>query len=213
MKRAAVFLDRDGTLVHERGPVAAFSIDWLYPYSIPTLLRLQAMGFLLFVVTNQAAVARGLVTADEVDAVHRGLVAALAAGGVLLQGIRYCPHHPDGIVPHYRRPCAGRKPAAGLLRQLAGVFDVDLSRSWMVGDHATDVQAGQAAGTRTCLVDTGHGATWAAWAGGMPSVARASTLADVPRVIAQKKVHHPPGERQDLTIKIENGSTEWTKYA
>ncbi len=186
MRRSAVFLDRDGTLVHERGPVAAFSTDWLYPYSIPTLLRLAGMGFLLFVVTNQAAVARGLVTADEVDAVHRGLAAELAAGGVFLQGIRYCPHHPDGLVPRYRRQCAGRKPGAGWLHQLADQFNVDLSQSWMVGDHATDVLAGQAAGARTCLVDTGHGAAWAGWARGRPSVARASTLADVPRVIAQK---------------------------
>ncbi len=204
MSRAAVFLDRDGTLVDERGPVAAFSADWLYPYSIPTLARLRAMGFLLFVVSNQAAVARGLVTVDQVDAVHRALTNQLAARGVHLQGIRYCPHHPRGSVPEYRRDCAGRKPGAGLLRELAEQFDVDLRRSWMVGDHATDVLAGRAAGTRTCLVGTGHGSEWAAWAQRRPWLARASTLADLPRLIAQK-TSPSPIRWQDMGCKGSNG--------
>ncbi len=187
MSWPAVFLDRDGTLAAERGPVAAWEDGWLYPCTIPSLLQLQAMGLLLFVVTNQAAVAKGVVTAVQVECVHRRLLAVLEGAGVHLAAIRYCPHHPNGTVPRYRRACPNRKPGDGMVRQLARTFDVDLGRSWMVGDHAADIWAGLSAGTHACLLASGHGPAWRDWAEGMPSVHRASTLADVPSLIAGQK--------------------------
>lgn len=209
MSPRAVFLDRDGTLAEERGPVAVWEDGWLYPYAAQSLLRLQSMGFLLFIVTNQGAVAKGLVTVAQVDRVHRRLLAALSASGVNIAAIRYCPHHPEGTVAPYRQTCPDRKPGDGMVRHLARTFDVDLGRSWMVGDHATDIMAGLSAGTHACLVGTGHGRAWWDWAERMPSVYRASTLADLPTLIAQKKLAAPPRIWEEMARRRRMSGMQW----
>lgn len=121
------------------------------------LAALQQSGYLLAVVTNQSGVARGLFDEGTLDEIHAALASALAAFGVVLDHVGYCPHHPDHGAPPYRRDCDCRKPAPGLLRVAAEELDIDLERSWVIGDAARDLQAGAALGLPGILVSTGKG--------------------------------------------------------
>src|SRR5262245_33354588 len=157
MPREAVFLDRDGTLIEEVNYLAEPEQVRLIAGAADAVRSLNDAGGLVVVVTNQAGVARGLFPESRVHAVHERLTALLAEHGARLDGFYYCPHHPSEGVGEYRRECDCRKPKPGLLRVAARELDIDLSRSWMIGDKVTDAQAGAAAGCRTILVRTGHG--------------------------------------------------------
>lgn len=150
--RPAVFLDRDGTLITDQ----QFRFDpaaiRLRPGARAALRLLQQHGYTLVVVTNQSGVARGYFPEEAVRAFHAALDRRLRTAGLRIAGYFYCPHHPAGTVAAYRQDCACRKPRPGLLLQAARALDLDLGRSWMVGDIAADVLAGQAAGCRTALV-------------------------------------------------------------
>ncbi|GAA3398016.1 D-glycero-alpha-D-manno-heptose-1,7-bisphosphate 7-phosphatase [Streptomyces roseoviridis] len=151
-RRPAVLLDRDGTLTQHR-PYPAHPDELLLQPDIGAPLRaLQKEGFALVVVTNQSAVARGLLDTTVLNAMHDRLRALLCGQGVRLDAIYACPHHPEGTVPRYRLACRCRKPAPGMLLQAARDLDLDLTRSWMVGDSLCDVEAGRRAGTRTARV-------------------------------------------------------------
>lgn len=153
-RRKAVFLDRDGTLTEPRHYPSRPGDLVLQPDIGPPLRALQHQGWALVVVTNQSGVARGFFTLTDLEAMHERLGALLAAHGVRLDGIYACPHHPDGTVPDYRRSCPCRKPAPGMLHQAAHDLELELTRSWTVGDSPCDIDAGQAAGTYTALVGT-----------------------------------------------------------
>lgn len=150
----AVFLDRDGTLTEPRHYPCHPDELVLQPGIGPPLRALQRAGFALVVVTNQSGLARGLFDLAALDAMHHRLRALLARHGVRLDGIYACPHHPEGTVPRYRSVCPCRKPAPGMLHQAAHDLDLDLARSWTVGDSACDIGAGRRAGTLTALVST-----------------------------------------------------------
>lgn len=156
MKRA-VFLDRDGTINAEVSYIGDPSGIRLEPGAAKGLRRLDRAGFLLVVVSNQSGVARGLHTEDDVRRVNERLRQALAEKGVALDGFYYCPHHPEGVVPEYAKVCDCRKPAPGLLLRAAKDAEIDLGRSYAVGDYTRDLEAGRAAGVRTVLVRTGFG--------------------------------------------------------
>lgn len=153
--RAAVFLDRDGVVVEERGLADLGKELRLLPGAAPALSRLAGAGFALVVVTNQAVVARGLASEAVVAAEHAALAERLATAGALLDGVYVCPHHPDADDARYRTACDCRKPRPGLLLRAAGELELDLARSVMVGDRITDVAAGTAAGCATVLVRSG----------------------------------------------------------
>ncbi len=155
MKRRAVFLDRDGTLVYPRHYPSHPEELCLYEHIGPGLRRLQKAGFRLVVITNQAGIARGYFTEDDLRLMHEYLSDELARLGVRLDGIYYCPHHPDGVVPELAFRCRCRKPAPGMLLAAAADLDIDLARSWLVGDILNDVEAGKRAGCRSILVDLG----------------------------------------------------------
>jgi histidinol-phosphate phosphatase family protein len=152
MTRAAVFLDKDGTLVDD----VPFNVDperiRLVPGAMPGLCLLAQAGYELIVVSNQAGVARGLFTEAALVGVELRLRELLADIGVRLAGFYYCPHDPHGQVASYAVRCACRKPAPGLLLQAAAIHDIDLSRSWFIGDILDDVEAGNRAGCRTVLI-------------------------------------------------------------
>lgn len=155
----AVFLDRDGTIVEERGYVTAPEFLNLVPGAAAAIASLKERGWKVFVVTNQGAVAKGLLTEDELTAIHQAMVMMLGAEGALPDGIYYCPHHPDGTEGDYASECGCRKPKPGLLERAASENGLDLSASVMVGDSTRDIGAGKAAGVAaTVLVLTGHGA-------------------------------------------------------
>ncbi len=156
--RRAVFLDRDGTLVEEVPYLHDPELVRLVPGAAAALRELAAAGFALVVVTNQAGVAKGYYGEDAVERVHRRLRELLAAGGASLDGIWYCPHHPDGAVARLARPCRCRKPGPGMLEAAAAELGLDLTASYLVGNDPTDAGAALAAGATPLLVATGHAA-------------------------------------------------------
>lgn len=155
MRDRALFLDRDGTLVHARHYPSRPEHLVLYDGIGDGLRSLQAAGFRLVLVTNQAGIARGYFTETDLDAMHQHLRRELAAVGVRLDAIYHCPHHVDGVVPALAVRCECRKPRPGMLRRAARELGLDLDRSWLVGDILDDVEAGRHAGCRTVLVDLG----------------------------------------------------------
>jgi histidinol-phosphate phosphatase family protein len=158
--KAAVFLDKDGTLVHD------------VPYNIdPALIRLrpdagfalhclQDAGYALVLVSNQPGVAHGIFSESQLIPVWRHLEQALEACGVWLHAVYYCPHHPAGRVARYAHVCECRKPQPGLLQRAAAEHGFDLAASWMVGDILDDIEAGNRAGCRTVLLDVGCETEW-----------------------------------------------------
>ena len=149
----AVLLDRDGTLVVERNYLAKPDQLELLPGVVPALRRLRDADFELVVVTNQSAIARGLVDEAGLARIHARLHAMLEG---LPRAYLHCPHHPDAGAGPYRRRCDCRKPAPGLIARAAALFDLDLRRSWIVGDAARDILAGRALGLRGALVRSGQ---------------------------------------------------------
>lgn len=156
MSRAAVFLDRDGTLNRELDYLGDPERLELLPGVLSALARLAAAGLALVVVTNQSGIARGFFDERDLAAVNARLERELAAAGIRLDGIECCPHHPDHG-PAGGTACDCRKPAPGMLLRAARRLDLDLERSWTVGDSLRDLEAGRAAGTRAVLVRTGKG--------------------------------------------------------
>lgn len=155
MKQRAVLLDRDGTLVHPRHYPSRPEELRIYDGITPHLRELQSAGFRLVVITNQAGIARGYLTETDLQQMHAYLRSELAKEGVLLDAIYYCPHHIEGVVKGLARSCTCRKPQPGMLLQAAADLNLDLRRSWFVGDILDDVEAGNRARCRTILVDLG----------------------------------------------------------
>lgn len=152
-KRRAVFLDRDGTINVDSGYLSRAEQFEFIPGIPGALGRLQSAGFLLVVVTNQSGVARGFFDLAVVEEIHQHMLGELSLAGVELAGIYVCPHHPDGISGgEYSRRCDCRKGQPGMLLQAAKDLHVDLSRSFMVGDKLSDLEAGYQSGCVSCLV-------------------------------------------------------------
>lgn len=155
--RPAVFIDRDGTLTEEVGYVNHPSRLRLLPRSAEAIRRLNAAGVPAVVVTNQAGIARGYFSEDVLKAVNDRLAAELARAGARLDGVYVCSHHPSEGEPPYRAHCECRKPRPGLLRRAASDLGLDLARSTMVGDKASDLVPGRSVGAAAVLVLTGYG--------------------------------------------------------
>jgi D-glycero-D-manno-heptose 1,7-bisphosphate phosphatase len=155
MARAALFLDRDGTLVEPRHYPSRPEDLILYDDLGARLRALRAAGYALVVITNQSGLARGYFDAAALARMHAHLRALLAQAGVTLDGVYHCPHHVDGVVPELAIACGCRKPQPGLLLRAARELDLALERSWFIGDILDDVEAGNRAGCRTVLVDLG----------------------------------------------------------
>lgn len=155
MTSPAIFLDRDGTLVHARHYPSRPEHLRVYAGIAPGLRLLRAHGFRLVVVTNQSGIARGYFTEDDLAVMHDHLVDELARESVTLDGIYWCPHHPDGSVAGLAVRCDCRKPRPGMPLRAAVELDLDPRRSWFIGDILDDVEAGNRAGCRTILVDLG----------------------------------------------------------
>lgn len=148
--RRAVFLDRDGTLIVERHFLADPGGVELIPGAIDALRRLRQHGWTLVLVTNQSGIGRGLYTAAEFEAVQARIDELLAAAGIRLDAVYWCPHAPE-------QSCECRKPGLALFRRAAEDLGLDLAASAYVGDRLRDVEPAAALGGRAILVRTGYG--------------------------------------------------------
>lgn len=146
MRKPAAFLDRDGTLNHDDGYTHRVE-DFRWIDGAKAAIRaLNDAGYLVFIVTNQAGIARGYFDAAAVDALHTWMQGELAALGAHIDDIRYCPHHPEGSIPELATACDCRKPGVGMLQSLISQWHPELSYSFMLGDSDKDAEAGNAAG-------------------------------------------------------------------
>ena len=158
--RRAVFLDRDGTINREVTHLKSSDQIELLPGTAGAIRRLNRNGTLAVVITNQPVIARGDVSFEGLDRIHARLESQLGAGGAFLDGLYFCPHHPDkgfpGEVPELKGPCSCRKPEPGLIDKACCDLGIGRQDSWMIGDTTSDVEAGRRAGVRTMLLRSGH---------------------------------------------------------
>ena len=158
-RQRAVFLDRDGTINKYVGFLRDIDDFELEEGAAQAVKLINGSGSLAIVATNQPVIARGEVTFGELSEIHNKMETLLGQEGAYLDGIYFCPHHPhkgyEGEIPELKFDCDCRKPKAGMLLKAAEELNIDLSRSWMVGDGENDILAGKAAGCRTALIGEG----------------------------------------------------------
>jgi D-glycero-D-manno-heptose 1,7-bisphosphate phosphatase len=159
MSRPAVFLDRDGTMIQECGYLHRLEDLAIFPWTGDALRLLKRAGFATVVVTNQSAIARGLIDETFLNHLHQAIDARLAPSGGSIDRYYFCPHFPEGKIDRYRQTCGCRKPAPGMVMQASRDMDLDLARSFIIGDRWLDVACGRAAGTRALLVRSVHGSS------------------------------------------------------
>lgn len=152
-----VFMDRDGTLNEEVGYINHLKRFRLYLFTVEAIGRLNRCGLKTVVVTNQAGVARGYFKEELILQVHEKLRHDLKTGGAFVDAIYYCPHHPTAGEPPYRQVCECRKPKPGMIFRGARDLDIDLKRSFMIGDRYSDVVLAHNAGVRSIMVLSGYG--------------------------------------------------------
>ncbi len=156
-KNTAVFLDRDGTINDEVGYLDHADKLRIIPAAFEAIRLINESGMKAVVVSNQAGIAKGFFTEKFVRKINEQIQSELLARGAFIDRFYFCPHHPtDGIDP-YRRICDCRKPEPGLLHQAAADLDIDLGRSYMIGDRYRDIETARRVGTRGVLVLTGYG--------------------------------------------------------
>jgi histidinol-phosphate phosphatase family protein len=154
----ALLLDRDGTVMADRRYLSDPDGVQLEATVLEALTIAQHHGWKIVILSNQSGVARGLMTVDQVERVNARLLQLLTAQGVKIDGVWYCPHHPDkGKVPEYIQPCRCRKPRPGLAEEAARALGLNLRRSVVIGDHHVDYLLGRAIGARSLIVRTGSG--------------------------------------------------------
>jgi D,D-heptose 1,7-bisphosphate phosphatase len=159
-----VFLDRDGTVNEDAGYLDRVGRLTLFPWSIDAVRLLNAAGFCVVVVTNQRGVANGVITEEVVQTLHGVIDDRFRAGGARIERFYYCPHDPAASLEAYRQDCTCRKPKPGMALQAADELDIDLTRSFVVGDKWSDVAVARHVGATGILVRTGYGVTQAAHA-------------------------------------------------
>jgi D-glycero-D-manno-heptose 1,7-bisphosphate phosphatase len=147
LNRPAVFLDRDGTLVEEVDHLASVDDLVLYPFSAEAVALLKEKGFRVIVVTNQSGIGRGYFDERSMHTIHDEIQTKLKGA---IDGFYYCPHLPG-------EGCRCRKPDFGMIEAACRDFDIDLAKSWMIGDKKIDVETGHNAGIRSAMVATGYG--------------------------------------------------------
>ena len=158
-KQRAIFIDRDGTINVSKGFISKADDLELIPGTIDAIKAINKSGALAIVITNQPVIARGECTFEELHNIHNKLKTLLGEKGAFVDDIFYCPHHPDkgfeGEVPELKFDCECRKPKTGMIDEAVKKYNIDLSKSYMVGDSTMDLETARNAGIKSVLVDTG----------------------------------------------------------
>jgi D-glycero-D-manno-heptose 1,7-bisphosphate phosphatase len=155
--KPAVFLDRDGTLIHDVGYLSRVEDVRWFPWSIEAIRLLNRAGFLVCVTTNQGGIGLGFYGPELVERVHADMAAAVRGAGGRIDAFFFCPHHPAAVIETYRLECECRKPRPGMIRQAEARFAIDLPRSFVIGDKIADVGLAANVGAQGLLVKTGYG--------------------------------------------------------
>lgn len=159
-KRKAVFLDRDGVLNKQVGQISRLEDLRIYNFAAKAVKNINNSGYLAILVTNQPQIAKGFVTEETINLIHKKLETELAKVGAKLDAIYYCPHHPEksfeGERAELKISCQCRKPAIGLFLRAKNDFNIDIKKSYMIGDQTMDILAGKRAGCKTILAQTGY---------------------------------------------------------
>ncbi|HXU38779.1 MAG TPA: HAD family hydrolase [Blastocatellia bacterium] len=153
----AFFIDRDGTLNEDIGYVSTPDELVLYPWAAEAVRLVNESGFKAIVITNQSGIARGMYSEQTLRAIHERLIAELARDGARIDAVYYCPHHPEIGAADYRKACDCRKPRTGMLDEAASEHNIDLTRSFVIGDKSSDILLAENAGAQSALVLTGYG--------------------------------------------------------
>ncbi len=199
MKQAAIFLDRDDTLIDDPGYLADPNLVRLLPNAAEAIRQFNEAGYRVVIVTNQSGIARGLLTEVQLEDIHAQLELLLEAEGAHIDGIYYCPYldGPEAIVPKYRRKSHLRKPAPGMLEKAANELNLDLDYSWMIGDSPSDVEAGKAAGCQTIIVnDNGVAA-------GTAADHKAASLVEAARIVIDGPSEVPTPEDTVMDTQVD----------
>lgn len=151
-QKPAVFLDRDGVLSVEKSYVCTLDDLEIFPYVRECVRKIKEKGYYVIVVTNQSGVARGLFSEEVLQEMNSYLIEETGVDAVY-----YCPHYPNGKLEKYRKECNCRKPKTGMVEKACQEFQIDVKKSYMVGDRASDILLGQNAGLATVLVESGYG--------------------------------------------------------
>jgi len=154
---AAVFLDRDGTINEEVGYLDSLEKLRVLPEAFEAVRLINHAGMKTVVITNQSGIGRGFFDELFVARVHEEMRGLFLKEGAVIDSFYYCPHHPTEGMGQYRQVCSCRKPEPGLLLKASEDLDIDLGKSYMVGDMPKDVEVGQRAGAKGILVQTGYG--------------------------------------------------------
>jgi len=153
----AVFIDRDGTLNEEVNYLSQAEKVRILPNAIEGIKLLKEAGFKIIVISNQSGVARGYFTEEDVQLINSKINELIMQSGANIDGFYYCPHHPEGAVDKYRRVCQCRKPESSLFLQAAAQKNIDIKKSFIVGDKLSDIQMSESLGARAILLLTGYG--------------------------------------------------------
>ena len=157
VQKPAAFLDRDGVIIKEVDYLCRLEDMEIYPNAVEAIRLLNRNGFHVIVLTNQSAVARGFLSIQELEEIHAALHHSMARYDAHIDRIYYCPHHPNFGPPHLQIQCTCRKPRIGMINKAAEEFLIDMKRSFVIGDHWSDIELALNAGLVGVMVRTGHG--------------------------------------------------------
>jgi len=157
MKRPAIFIDRDGTINEQMGYINHLSRFNILPGVPEAIKLLNENNYLVIVVTNQSGIARGYFPVSLVEEIHAYMRNTLKKEGAEIDAIFFCPHYPRSRLKEYAIECDCRKPNTGMIRQALDKFDIDLTQSYMIGDHYTDLEFAHNGNLKSIMVKTGYG--------------------------------------------------------
>lgn len=157
MAEIGIFLDRDGTINEEIEFLHAPDQIRLIPKAADAIREFNMLGFKIFILTNQSGIAHGIFNENDLKEIHEKLLSILKKSNAKIDHIYYCPHHPEGKIEKYRKICNCRKPMTGMFEIAAKEYNINLSRSFVIGDKKIDIEAGNNCGAFSILVLTGYG--------------------------------------------------------